>query len=147
MAMLFWSSISTGFEHDVSLAEAKKLAGQHTAKELKVNETAYIPYYSLCWENNALYLPPDSAVDKYVKGKYKISFTLKSSGKGHLSIPDYILPDAVVSISERIGCDIWQNVPHKKADLIKIEMINGTSSMSDLAKTIKPVEQLQQILK
>jgi hypothetical protein len=140
IATFFWSSTSAGFEHDVSLGEAKKQAGQHTAQYMKVNETAYITYHSLCWENNTLYLSPYGAVDKYTGGRYEISFTLKPGGKGHLSIPAHILPDAVVAISRRVGCDIWQSVPHMKTDLIDIEMINGASSMSDLLKTIKPID-------
>ena len=132
MFMTFPATNAIAFENDISLGEVKKLAGQTIVQDMAIGDKAYINHYSLCWDDGNLYLSPYGAILEGEKGPYEIAFTMKVGKQGVLSIPAERLRGALVGISRRTSCDIWNNVPHHRVGLIRIDTVNGASKISQL---------------
>ena len=120
------------FEHDISLGDVRKIVGQTIIKDLAIGDKAYINYYSLCWDRERLYLSPYGAIIEGDKGMYEIAFTKKVGNHGILSIPIKELKRALIKISRRLSCKLWQGVRHHGVQFIEIDTINGFSRISRL---------------
>ncbi len=130
--LAFPTTNAIAFENDIPLGEVKKLAGQTIVQDMAIGDKAYINHYSLCWDDGNLYLSPYGAILEGEKGTYEIAFTLKVGKQGFLTIPVENLRGALVGISRRTSCDIWNNVPHHRVELIRINTVNGASKISQL---------------
>jgi hypothetical protein len=126
------SANSHAFENDIPLDKVKNLGGEKTVSNLQVGERVYINYYSLCWNADGLQLSPHGSIVEGGNGRYALSFVLKSANKGEIEIPSVILNPALIAISRRTSCEVWEDVEHHKAQYIEIQTINGKSKISEL---------------